>query len=163
MLSFTTSAGRFQVRVAAIVTHEDRVLLHRSPLDSFWALPGGRLEFDEDAGTTVTRELAEELGVASTTGALRFVVESFFVYRDVAYHEIGFYFDAEIEPTAALFRERGDFRGHDGEDDLLFRWFLLDELDDAIIRPAFLVTALRERAPGIVHVVQRDGVKISAR
>lgn len=161
MLSFTTSVGRFQVRVAAIVMQGDRVLLHRAPDDAFWALPGGRLEYGEDARTAVTRELAEELAVVATTGALRFVVENFFTYRDTPYHELGFYFDATLDPAAEILHARAEFPGREGDTELIFRWFPLGELEDAIVRPAFLVQALAQRNDRPLHVVQRDGVSLS--
>lgn len=158
MLSFTTPAGRFQVRVAAIVMQGSRVLLHRAPADPFWALPGGRLEYGEDAATAVIREIGEELGVSATIHGLRFVVENFFVYRDTSHHELGLYFDVGIDPGAAMVAERGDFAGIEASESLIFRWFELGELGAEIVRPAFLVDALARREAGTVHVVQREVV-----
>ena len=64
MLSFDVGAGKFQARAAAIIRREDHILIHRMIRDPFWTLPGGRVEFGEDAATTVAREIAEELGRA---------------------------------------------------------------------------------------------------
>ena len=59
MISFDLGSHRFQVRAAAVIVHEESVLLHRLESDDFWALPGGRVEPGEEASDTVVRELYE--------------------------------------------------------------------------------------------------------
>ncbi|WP_395848191.1 hypothetical protein [Cystobacter fuscus] len=44
MLSFDTPTHRFHLRAAAVIRQGPRVLLHRLETDTFWALPGGRVE-----------------------------------------------------------------------------------------------------------------------
>jgi ADP-ribose pyrophosphatase YjhB (NUDIX family) len=54
--------SRFHYRVAGVVTHARRVLLHRSEIDDFWSLPGGRARLFEAAQDALRREMREELG-----------------------------------------------------------------------------------------------------
>ncbi len=44
-------------RVACVVTHRDKVLLHRAEEDSFYALPGGSVEFGETSIEALHREM----------------------------------------------------------------------------------------------------------
>ncbi|SHI29509.1 MULTISPECIES: hypothetical protein [Pseudomonas] len=43
MISVDIDGYRFQVRAAAVVEHDNHILLHRGVNDSFWALPGAGL------------------------------------------------------------------------------------------------------------------------
>jgi ADP-ribose pyrophosphatase YjhB (NUDIX family) len=58
---------------ATVIVRDDhgRVLLQRRTDFSFWGLPGGVLELDEDIETGARREVAEETGL--TVGSLRLV------------------------------------------------------------------------------------------
>lgn len=68
----------FMCRVAGVAVHDDRVLLHRSGHDDFWALLGGRLEVGETSVAGLRREMREELDVDVTVGRLLWVIENFF-------------------------------------------------------------------------------------
>jgi 8-oxo-dGTP diphosphatase len=67
---------------AAIVWRDGRVLVtRRGPgehLQGRWEFPGGKLEHGESPQACIVRELAEELGVDVTAGAV--VAESLFEY-----------------------------------------------------------------------------------
>ena len=77
MISFDFGSHEFQVRAAAIFIWRGSVLLHRLENDSFWALPGGRVEPGENAAETVVREMQEELEEDVVCGPLTYVVETF--------------------------------------------------------------------------------------
>ena len=81
IISFDLGSHRFHARAAAIFIWQDSVLLHRLEEDSYWALPGGRVEPGEAATKTVVRELREELGEDVVCGPLNYLVENFFEDR----------------------------------------------------------------------------------
>jgi 8-oxo-dGTP diphosphatase len=68
-----------KVRVAAIVTEDDKLLLvkHRRRGLSYWAFPGGAVQDYETLPDALVRELSEETGLDVRPGRLVFVVETF--------------------------------------------------------------------------------------
>lgn len=55
--TFYLDGAVFNYRVAAVIVKDGHVLIHRQGTDSYWALPGGRVEFMEDSQTSTIREL----------------------------------------------------------------------------------------------------------
>ncbi|MEK8032745.1 NUDIX hydrolase [Ideonella sp. DXS29W] len=156
MISVPLRGQRFQVRAAAIVIHDDHLLVHRAPGDEYWALPGGRVEVGEDAASTVVREMKEELGEDVACGPLWHVAENFFDLGGERFHEIGFYFRAAL-PAASRYldktRSHGGVEGHLG---LEFRWLALGSLGAMNLRPTFLQVSLAANTLGFSHQVQRE-------
>lgn len=152
-------APRIRLRAAAVITRPGQVLLHRAEGDLFWALPGGGVEPGESAAQALVREMHEELGVAVEPGGLACVVENFFTYGGVTYHEMGLYLHAEPKPGSLLEQSPGPYAGAEGHRQLEFAWFDSSELPDVDLRPAFLREALATltREPGhVLHFVHRD-------
>lgn len=114
MISFDIGSHRFQVRAAAIFIWQGSVLLHRLEGDSYWVLPGGRVESGENAANAVVREMREELEQDVVCGQLTYVVENFFEDRGRQNHEIGFYFQASFEDGSRLLGAKQPHIGIEG-------------------------------------------------
>ncbi len=155
MISFDLGSHKFQVRAAAIFIWQDSVLLHRLEEDSFWALPGGRVEPSEAAAKTVVRELREELEQDVVCGPLTYVVENFFEDHGKQNHEIGFYFQASFATGSKLLDSTQSHIGIEGNRRLEFRWFQLASLGGVDLRPSFLRRSLSEPTPHFQHIVQQ--------
>lgn len=153
MIKFDEQGRRFQLRIAAILLHEDCVLLHHAH-EGHWALPGGRVEWGEDAATTAERELQEELGVKAEAGRLVWIIENFFHdgKRDV--HEVGMYFLMNLLPDDPLFSQEGEFVSEEGPQ-LSFGWHALDTLPELEVYPEFIKDALSQLPQHSVHIIQR--------
>jgi 8-oxo-dGTP pyrophosphatase MutT (NUDIX family) len=156
MISFDTDSHRFNFRAAAVVIHEGHVLLHRMERDSFWSLPGGRVEPGEDSARTVAREMREELGVAVTVGRMLWVVENFFSFDGRDHHEIGFYFEASFDSASPFLDLTRSYRGVEGNQTLIFSWMPIDRLAEIEVHPTFLRDLLGESSASLAHVIQRD-------
>ena len=143
MISFDTSEGRFNYRSAAVIQHEEHVLIHRAEDDDFWALPGGRVEFMERSEKAVTREIMEELGVRSYVVRHLWHVENFFHYNTHKYHELSNYYLVGLEGTIE-FQTETDFSGIEDADNLIFRWVPLLKIGEYTIMPSFLGTRLND-------------------
>jgi len=139
--------------VAAVGMHGGRVLLSRGPEDDFWALPGGRVRPGEPARDALARELFEELVVTAPVGRLLWIAESFFSYRGDPYHELGFYFLADLAsaPQADGVWKRADEAGVR----LAWTWCPVARIAGVDVRPAFLRSGLADLPASPVHVVHR--------
>ena len=59
-----------KVRVEAVVFNENKELLlamHQKNGESYWVLPGGKIEYGENMQEALLRELKEELGIQRAT------------------------------------------------------------------------------------------------
>lgn len=155
MISFRANGQRFQLRVAAIEEHEGYVLLYRTTVDDYWALPGGRVELGEDAASAIVREMREELAEQIRCGKLLIVVENFFDYAGEANHEIGLYYSAALSSESRLLDKMNLHQGVEGSQNLEFRWFPVAQLASVDLRPAFLKAKLGHLTSGVEHVVER--------
>lgn len=158
MIVMDEGVSRFQFRAGALIWTEGHILVHRAVSDPYWALPGGRVQFQESSEEALAREIREEIGCAATIGRLRFVIENFFELGDLRAHEIGFYFDAELSRPLPFHEREIIHRVRDGNSDLEFRWVpptraALDELD---LKPRPLRDLIAENHAGMAHLVYRD-------
>ena len=155
MLSFDAAGHQFDLRAAAVVLRRDQVLLHRLDGDSYWALPGGRVEPGEASQDAIVRECLEELGESVMCGELIWVIENFFKATK-KHHEVGLYFLVEVSPSSRLLASEGPFFGAEGEKPLEFGWFNRKRLSEMDVRPSFLVSALAQEHLRFQHVVHRE-------
>jgi ADP-ribose pyrophosphatase YjhB (NUDIX family) len=156
MISVQLHGQRFQVRAAAVVLHDDFLLVHRAPTDEYWALPGGRVEVGEEASKTIVREMREELGEEVVCGRLLHIAENFFDLAGHRNHEIGFYFLVSLCSESLHLDKTRTYRGIEKGLNLEFRWFHRRDLASVNLRPTFLHDSLATGSPGFSHAVQRE-------
>lgn len=150
----------FTYRAAAVIVNEGCILLHRSEHDTFWSLPGGKVQFLEPSAEALRREMLEEMGVDVSVTRLLWIVENFFIHENRKNHELGFYYLAEPGPQFDRFRAVETFEGQEhfftqNALRLIFRWFPLQPavLDTLTIYPNFLRHNLAAIPQETVHVV----------
>src|SRR5437588_10203363 len=102
---------RFNYRVAGVVYDGDKVLIHRSEIDDFWSMPGGRCEFLESAADALVREMREELGVEVNVVRLLWFVEDFFEHLGTQFHELALYFLMTFSDDCPLYGMTEAFLG----------------------------------------------------
>jgi 8-oxo-dGTP pyrophosphatase MutT (NUDIX family) len=136
-ITYEQDNNKFNFRVAGIVIHQGKVLLHTTEQDDFWNLPGGRVEFNETTEAAIVREMYEELGVRVQPQRVAFVSEDFFEYDGMKYHEIGFYYVITLPKDHRLYNEM-EFKGLEDNGRLTFHWFSFEELRNMEIYPVFL-------------------------
>jgi 8-oxo-dGTP diphosphatase len=137
-----------QVRVAAVITHDNRILLveHRKRGQRYWVLPGGRLEGNETLDAALRRELREELGLSASIGRLAIVCETIAPDR----HVVNLIYLAEVG-------EKAEPR-LDAKDPVLsdWKWLPLTELRRIDFRPPIadaISAAVKDGASGQVRVM----------
>jgi len=156
MISFDIDEYRYNLRAAAIILDDDRVLLHRIEGDAFWCVPGGRVDAGESAADAIVREMQEELSVQVTCEKLLWTVENFFEYRDHKHHELGLYFLTQLQPDSHLLTKSGPYWGSEGSLKLHFEWFKLTDLRELDIRPSFLAETLSASELAVRHFVHHE-------
>ncbi|MEH7444994.1 NUDIX hydrolase [Bacillus sp. JJ1122] len=151
--TFYLEGAVFNYRVAAVIVKDGHVLIHKQGTDSYWALPGGRVEVMEDSQTSIIREMKEELGLDAKVERLLWFTENFFDYNDKNYHEIGLYYQVEIVDERFVF-STDPFYGEEGER-LIYQWVPVEKLEEIILYPEFLKAALLELPLIPQHLIVR--------
>jgi 8-oxo-dGTP pyrophosphatase MutT (NUDIX family) len=140
MISLAIDGALFNYRVAGVAIVDGKVLLHKTPSDKFWSLPGGRASLFEFSKDTLIREMQEETGMDVEVGEMLWVSENFFIYNNIKHHELGFYYKMEIPSLA----DQNEFIGVDWDSELLFKWHAVNEIANIKIYPEFLTTELAQ-------------------
>jgi 8-oxo-dGTP pyrophosphatase MutT (NUDIX family) len=138
----------FNFRVAGVAVQNGKLLLHKTPTDNFWSLPGGRVDMFEFSRETLLREMLEEIGKTVEVGNLLWVVENFFEYNDIKHHEIGFYYQMEI----LSLENQDNFIIIEDDTELLFHWQDVEQIEAGSIYPEFITTDLLLNTTSIQHI-----------
>ncbi len=153
-ITFKTENHTLNVRAAAIIIHNNKVLMHRSINESYHALLGGRVELGESSTDTVKREVMEELGKEVEITGYCCTIENFFNFRNSEYHEIMFVHFAEFTNEDDKKIEE-TIKNIEGREDLEYRWLDLDKIKEYEVRPEAMKKVLADRIFP-VHVVNDD-------
>lgn len=156
MLRFDQGDFRFNYRSVGVIFKENQVLLHKRKTDSFWALPGGRVEFMESAPDTIKREMQEELGINILVERLLWIVESFFEYNDKSYHELASYFLISSDYNSDIYAQDQAFKGIEEDKALIFEWHEVETLDNIELYPNFLQKSLKS-LPSVIEYIVHHG------
>lgn len=157
MIRFDEGGRRFNYRVVGVAIHDGMVLLHRAGSEPFWTLPGGRAELGEAAEQTIRREIQEELSTDVEVIRLLWLVENFFDYDNLSYHELALYFLVRFPIDSAPLTQNA-FEATDGATRLQFKWFPIHEqtLFSLPLLPSFLASGLTQVPASVTHIVHRD-------
>ncbi|MGB3336564.1 MAG: NUDIX domain-containing protein [Devosia sp.] len=145
VLSFPGNGTRFNFRVAGAAIRDGHLLVCREDEDDYCMLPGGRVEMGEASDIALAREMAEELAMPVSSGALLFTYESFYGRAGDRYHELGFVYAIEL-PDDVRPGGAQPFLVREDEGHLLqFSWLPLEgpALIQASLQPPWLPERLR--------------------
>jgi 8-oxo-dGTP diphosphatase len=121
--------------VGVFVRCGERVLLVRSTYQSWWGLPGGRIDRGEEPRAAAARELHEEAGIAIAPEALAQLGELELAHNHIHDHVSFFELRCEREPSVAC----------DGVEIAELRWARDDELRALKLWPPLRAWLERDR------------------
>jgi 8-oxo-dGTP pyrophosphatase MutT (NUDIX family) len=158
ILSFPFGGRRFNYRVAAVIIVDGHVLASREDDDDYMMLPGGRVELGEASALSLEREIAEELGMPGTVGALLATSENFYHRAGEDFHEIGLFYRAMLPPHAAP-DGKAPWLVREDEGHLLHNFWLPiagDALEHTNLLPSWLPAFLRNLPETPSHIVHDE-------
>ena len=141
-------------RVGGIAVHGGHLLVEHNTRHGFSFVPGGRVEYGENAVEALERELREELGEEVAIGRLVLVADNLFKIDGDRFQEITLYFLIEFAPGSKVFERDGTFEG--GEPGSVFQWIPLDEVEQANLLPPFLRQLARDLPPSPEYIAHVD-------
>ena len=151
MIMSSNNGLTFMYRVGGIAVHNERLLVEHDSEHRFCFVPGGRVEYGENAMQALAREVREELGEEATIGRLALVTDNLFELDERQYQEMALYFLIEFAPGATVLERDGTFEG--SESGTIFQWIPLDAVDQANLFPTFLQSRVKAIPPTIEYIV----------
>lgn len=126
---------KFNFRVAVISQKDNKILLQKCDKDPYYYLIGGRVSLGESTLTAVKREVEEETGIVVRNSELNLIniVENFFVYNEVKFHELLFIYKLNNKELL----EKDDFKTLDKENSYNV-WIDIDKLNELDVRPEII-------------------------
>jgi len=112
-----------EVIARGVCVQDCKILLCRAKGGATTYLPGGHIEFGETGREALMREVKEELGVDSDTGAFLGVVENSFQQHGKPHAEINLVYELKLPASTAARAQ---------EDWIDFEWRELSNLDDLL-------------------------------
>jgi len=141
----------FTFRVGGIALCNNQVMLNKGAKESYWFIPGGRIEEGEDSQTALLREMREEIGQDITILGMACSIENFFINKGKKNHEIGIYYTIDVpEPW------EGSRYIKDGNGKLEYKWLHIDELGKESIYPKIFKEIIQYGAHQFHYIVKDD-------
>jgi ADP-ribose pyrophosphatase YjhB (NUDIX family) len=139
MISFDIDNVRFNYSVGGILINNDKILLNRLLNETYWFIPGGRVEGGEDSAKALSREMMEELNENVIIENMLFMVENFFINKGTKFHEIGIYYSMsgpKIWNDSKIIK--------DGGVEIEYRWIDVEKLKTIELYPVIIKDAIIE-------------------
>ena len=134
---------RLNVRAAAVIIHNNKILVHKNQNSDHYALIGGRVELGEASSETVKREAIEEIGKEIDVTGYIGTVENFFEANEKKYHEILFIHKAEFHEEKDK-QLQTTLKNIEGKDYLQYEWLDISKIEQYPLLPKITKEMLKE-------------------
>lgn len=149
-LTFESEQGKLNIRVAAVIIQNGKILLEKCEGYDFYGFAGGRVKLGEPVELAIERELEEEFGEKPHIIRPLYVAQNFFELNGQKYHEIAFFFLAEVSQNLV---DKTSFKTLDGVNS--FYWFDTDHISSLNIVPIYIKNHLND-LPNNVEIIISD-------
>ena len=157
-LSIDIEDYKLNVRAAAIIIHNGKILVHKNINKPHYAIIGGRVKIGESSQVAVKREVMEEIGKDIEICNYIATIENFFYLENKKYHEMLFVYSAEfVEDDDKLIEYT--LNNVEGKEELYYEWIEISKLDKYELLPYAIKEILKEdKFP--VHIINNEINKI---
>lgn len=153
-LTIDVDSYKLNVRAGVVITHNNKILVHKNINSNHYALLGGRVVIGESSDETVKREVEEELGKEIDIIDYIATIENFFELKQSKYHEIMFVYRAEFKNDEDK-KITETLKNIEGDKNLQYEWLDLDKIDEYPLVPQVIKSILKEnKFP--VHKINND-------
>ncbi len=136
---------KLNIRAAAVIIHDNKILVHKNVNEDHCTLPGGRIAIGESSRETIKREINEEMGKEIEITGYIGTIENFFEDKQKKYHEILFIQRAEFI-TDEDKKINYTLHNIEGKDYLNYEWIDLDKIEEYNIVPKCLRSVLKSQS-----------------
>lgn len=152
-LNYEFDNYKFNARVSAIIYDKTKtkVLLFKV-MDGrdFYMLPGGRIEFNEDSKTAISREIKEELGW-NLDYHLCSIQENFVSKNDVNIMQYCFCYKTVYK--GEILKKEFKCLDNDGQ---IFYWVDINNIDNLKIMPLSSKELIKDNSNDIKHIIEKN-------
>ena len=141
---------KLNVRTTGIFMNGKKILVHKCD-EGHYALPGGRVQANEDSITALKREVVEELNLEIENINFMGVVENFFTVIEANYHEYMWMIKSEFKDKSVYDKER--IIGCEQDKQLIFEWVDIEKLKDINFRPIGVIPYLQNIDGKVHHII----------
>jgi len=145
---------RLNIRAAAIIIHNNKILMHNDLEAGHYALLGGRVAIGEDSMQTIKREIFEEMEKNIEVKEYAATIENFFPHEERTTHEIQFVYKAEFTDEKDKKIET-TIENLEGNKNIQYEWLDLNKIDEYPILPVIVKDILKENNYP-THKIQKD-------
>lgn len=149
-IGYKTSSGEFSLRSAALIIHENKLLVAKSEAYDCYYTVGGGIQENEASDKAVLRECYEETGIHFEIDRLLFVQERFYKLKDICHHEVVFFYLMKGKDV-----ELNEGINTDQQNERLY-WIPIEDLENINLVPDFLKMALKNIPKEIEHVLSYE-------
>ena len=128
-------------RVGGIAVYDEHLLVEHNVRYDFCFVPGGRVDYGENAIEPLATEIREELGEEVKIGRLVLVADNLFELDNDRFQEVALYFLIEFAPGSKILDRDGVFEGINAG--AISQWTPLDKVEQASLVPAFIRERMR--------------------
>ncbi len=147
-ITFDLEGYRINLRVAAVLTRGEDILVCRVKTEAWWFLPGGRIKANESSAEAISRELREEIGDHFRIHRPILCSENFFRLHGVSFHEICTFYDADWLGDRLITQPQS-------ASDVV-EWIPRTEVMALDLRPEFIKRFIIHPPPHLILVIHRE-------
>ena len=142
------------LRTAAVLVKNNKLLVQREKSGNEYALPGGHVKIGETLEAGLIREISEEIGISIKCNRLLWSEECFWKWNGKQAHNIAFYYLIELCENFEISDE--EFIPQKDNCNVLISWMPIDEIQNVTIYPEFIKEEIFQLNGSIKHFISKS-------